>query len=542
GWSLSSTATSATYLDGANYTATESSVNLYAVWTSVPLRAITFHKNDGSGENVIQQVPENTISNLAMNTFTRDLYVFIGWSDTPSGSVLYVDGAEYPMGNSNVNFYAVWANKRIITFHGNGGSIPITGDVTKTQEAPEDRAIALAANTFAKTFKGEESYFVGWSLTPTGTVEYANGANYTAGTENVDLYARWSVNSYTITFDANEGTGGPTTVEEAVYGSPMPDLIGQTPPTRAGGYVFLGYTDSPTGGGIYYTANLTSARDWDMTSDTNITLYARWVMEIKDIVVGMNMIWIPAGTFWMGSSDGSGTPGNPYPAEGRTNEQPRHEVTLTAGFYMGKYEVTQDEYFAVMGSNPSSFSSSPYGVEIQGKRPVEQVSWYDALVFCNKLSEKEGLSPAYRINSSTDPAAWGTVPTSSNATWDAVSIVSGSTGYRLPTESQWEYACRAGTTTVYNTGATIDDTAGWYSSNSNNMTHQVGLKAVNAFGLYDMHGNVYEWCYNWYTSGSVRVLRGGSWYGDASNMRSAYRLNDGPYSRYFNIGFRVVRP
>ena len=333
-------------------------------------------------------------------------------------------------------------------------------------------------------------------------------------------------------------------------------------------------TTTTIGADIWYTTNgATPAEGTGTKYTTPITIDA--AMTIKAIAVKAGMtdsamleavytitiidtVWIPAGTFWMGSSDGSGTPGNPSPAEGYSNEErPRHEVTLT-GFYMGKYQVTQEQYFAVMKTNPSSFSSSPATGEIQGKRPVENVSWYDVLVFCNKLSEKEGLTPAYRINSSTDPDDWGAVPTSSNGIWDAVEIVSGSIGYRLPTEAQWEYACRAGTTTAWFHGdaeAGLENYA-WYDINSNYMTHQVGLKTDNAFGLYDMHGNVYEWCWDRYgsypstaqtdpegaVSGSSRVLRGGGWAYDASLLRSAYRNNYGPSYRSRGIGLRVARP
>ncbi|MCL2154492.1 MAG: SUMF1/EgtB/PvdO family nonheme iron enzyme [Leptospirales bacterium] len=279
-------------------------------------------------------------------------------------------------------------------------------------------------------------------------------------------------------------------------------------------------------------------------------------------MVEIDMVWIPAGTFQMGQN-GVATP--------------VHRVTLTTGFYMGKYQVTQEQYEAVMGLNPSYFHGGsgrePATGEDQRKRPVEYVAWYNAIVFCNKLSMMEGFTPAYsmRISDvasstyferSTDPEDWGMVPPEyNNSRWDDVEIVSGSTGYRLPTEAQWEYACRAGTTTAYYTGDTIDDMTGWYSRNSNYMTHQVGLKAVNGFGLYDMHGNVQEWCWDWYdsySSGSQtdpmgaalrssssyprRVVRGGCWQYDASDMRSAYRYYYYPASGRSDVGFRVVRP
>jgi len=276
----------------------------------------------------------------------------------------------------------------------------------------------------------------------------------------------------------------------------------------------------------------------------NYTLSAQPV-SVTASINWVDIVSIPAGTFTMGSTE-SGS---------YIDERPQHSVTLSS-FKMGKYQVTQAQWEAVMGSNPSSFSSNPQAGEIQSKRPVERVSWYDTLVFCNKLSAIEGLSPAYRINGSTDPTVWGTVPTNNNTTWNSVEIVAGSTGYRLPTEAQWEYACRAGTTTAYNTGATISDNTGWYSSNSGSKTHEVGLKPANAFGLYDMHGNVWEWCWDWYGSyssdaqtdptgaaaGSYRVERGGSWGNSASSACSSCRGYDDPYYGYIYYGFRLVRP
>jgi formylglycine-generating enzyme required for sulfatase activity len=278
-------------------------------------------------------------------------------------------------------------------------------------------------------------------------------------------------------------------------------------------------------------------------AQTNYTLTVNFI----------DMVHIPAGTFTMGS---------PTSEPNRNSDETQHSVTLTKSFYMGKYQVTQEQWEIVMKKTIleqqalATTSTTDYG---RGANyPIYYVNWYEALVFCNKLSVMEGLSSAYRISGSTDPAAWGTVPTSSNATWNAVEIVAGSTGYRLPTEAQWEYACRAGTTTAYNTGSTISDNTGWYSSNSGSKTHEVGKKSVNAFGLYDMHGNVYEWCWDWYdsgyyssnptndpmgaSSGSFRVLRGGGWIISAGPLRSAYRNSDNPNDRSYYVGFRLIRP
>jgi formylglycine-generating enzyme required for sulfatase activity len=248
--------------------------------------------------------------------------------------------------------------------------------------------------------------------------------------------------------------------------------------------------------------------------------------------------------------------GSPTSELYRDDDETQHQVTLTKGFYMGKYPVTQAQYQTVIRTNPSSFTTPVSPETSTAKRPVERVSWYDALALCNKLSMEEGLSPAYRISGSTDPAAWGTVPTNSNTTWNAVVIVEGSTGYRLPTEAQWEYACRAGTTTPYNWGTnTIDKNRANYNENLDRTT-VVGSYAPNAWGIYDMHGNVWELCWDLgenyssgaqtdptgASSGNFRIIRGGSFFNTSEHLRSAMRESVYPYSRSSESGFRVARP
>ncbi|MDR2941227.1 MAG: formylglycine-generating enzyme family protein [Treponema sp.] len=275
----------------------------------------------------------------------------------------------------------------------------------------------------------------------------------------------------------------------------------------------------------------------------------------------IEMVRIPGGSFQMGDTKN----------EGHSYEKPVHKVTLT-GFYMGKYPVTEAQYQAVMGSNPSSYDDGldrePATGEVQANRPVERVSWYNAIVFCNKLSMAENLSPAYSISGSTNPADWGSVPTSNNSTWDAVTIVSGSKGYRLPTEAQWEYAAKGGNGSPGNYSYSGSNTVGevaWFNENSektNNedgnrdlVMHEVGKKLPNGLGLYDMSGNVWEWCWDWYgeypseaqtnptgvASGSTRVIRGGAFFELAVYARSVSR-SYGPNPWNNIIGFRLVRP
>jgi formylglycine-generating enzyme required for sulfatase activity len=250
---------------------------------------------------------------------------------------------------------------------------------------------------------------------------------------------------------------------------------------------------------------------------------------------------IPAGTFLMGSPDG----------EGRDDEHPQHRVRITRPFYLGVYEITQAQYEAVMGNNPSEISKNGFHKDkVAGQstdqHPVETVSWLDAVRFCNKLSELEGRKPFYEIDGNNVR-----VPD-----WNGP-------GYRLPTEAEWEYACRgnAPTPTRYSFGdeaASLGEYA-WFGEDyyGKGATHPVGQKRHNGFGLFDPHGNVWEWCWDGYDASYYRrspvddprgpeadvyrVTRGGSWYDAPRFARSAQRY--GYYSKTQNVirGFRLAR-
>jgi formylglycine-generating enzyme required for sulfatase activity len=260
--------------------------------------------------------------------------------------------------------------------------------------------------------------------------------------------------------------------------------------------------------------------------------------------IGMKLVLIPKGTFMMGS---------PIEEEGADNEEEQHQVTISKDYYLGVTEVTQGQYEKVMGTNPSYFQKRVIRKSDSSMYPVEQVSWEDAVEFCKKLSDLPEEKAAGRV-------------------------------YRLPTEAEWEYACRARSKTAYSFGDNGRDLGkyAWFGNNSGSKeldsaalwarlkdnpqeyvdtllsaecaTHPVGEKKANAWGLYDMHGNVWEWCSDWYgeypkgavsdpvgpRKGSFRVFRGGGWRNDAAQCGSAFRLWYVPSFRDSGDGFRVA--
>jgi len=233
--------------------------------------------------------------------------------------------------------------------------------------------------------------------------------------------------------------------------------------------------------------------------------------------IGMKLNLIPPGEFVIGS---------PESEPGRWDNETQHLVKITKPFYLSVHEVMQGQYEQVMGNNPSFFSPSGKGKDrVSGdttQLPVEQVNWNDAVAFCGKLSKREGDQ------------------------------------YRLPTEAEWEYACRAGTTTAYSFGDDVSRLGEYarHYDNSEYYTHPVGQLKPNAWGLFDMHGNVWEWCQDMYgpyeslqvvsdpagpASGSRRVLRGGAFHLFPRSVRAAYRYNIQPGFRHHTIGFRLAR-
>jgi len=250
-------------------------------------------------------------------------------------------------------------------------------------------------------------------------------------------------------------------------------------------------------------------------------------------LTGNEMVFVEGGSFMMGSNYGD------------PDEKPEHGVRISS-FLIGKCQVTQELWESVMRNNPSSLKGA--------NRPVESVNWYDAIEFCDELSRKEGLTPCYRKEMIAKEGFFSRLV---GVQEEVVICDFSANGYRLPTEAEWEYAARGGNKSKgYKYSGSNDlDAVGWYNKNSGDQTKDVSGKRPNELGIYDMSGNVWEWCWDWYgdygsssqtdprgpNSGSARVFRGGSWINDAEFCRVAYRYYSGPVSRDDDYGFRLAR-
>ncbi len=297
-------------------------------------------------------------------------------------------------------------------------------------------------------------------------------------------------------------------------------------------------------------------------SDANLETSKRAQRLIESILsdvstsksIGLEMVVIPAGEFQMGS---------PVAERGRQADEAQHDVRITKSFLLGKYEVTQDEFHQIMKTAPAWFAKEAPGAaklkKVETNRfPVERVSWFDAAEFCNKLSERDGYPPYYKF---------ANIKRENGSIKNAEVSVAGGNGYRLPTEAEWEYACRARTTSRFHFGTQllnsyanakgVVNTSYGLLSSGLGRTAKVGSYRPNDWGLHDMHGNVAEWCWDWYSrdypgkapvtdphgpgAGVHRVMRGGSWLVSDASCRSASRFWHPPGEGAYFAGFRVAR-
>ena len=497
-----------------------------AVWVREGDYTITYVNVDGAtNENPASYNVET--ETITLKDPVKPGYTFGGWYKDGEFTTKVTEIIQGTTGN--ITFYAKWVREGdyTITYVNVDGA---------TNENPASYNVETETITLKDPAKAGYT-FAGWyrteGFTGDAVIKIVQGT-----TGNITLYAKWELVSYTITY---VNVDGATNENPADYNVKTGTITLKAPTKDK--YDFKGW---------YKTEDFTGEAVTEITQGTtgNITLYAKWI----EIIVPETL-----------------------KVEGGSCTLNGKEVTLSS-FWISPYEVTQEEFVSVMTgnqngieANPSYFkgdTNPPAEGEVQERRPVENVRWYEAIVYCNLLSMKAGLTPCYTIKNSTDPADWGTSPKTTGAKdyddWESVTCNFNANGYRLPTEAEWEYAARGGQTgisdstwdNIYSGSDTIDDVA-WYTGNSGSKTHEVGKKQSNSLGLYDMSGNVFEWCWDWYgissgypsgtedpagpVTGSYRVFRGGGRYDGASNCTVSLRTTSSPFVRYSYGGFRLVR-
>jgi uncharacterized repeat protein (TIGR02543 family) len=480
------------------------------------LYKVTFNSNGGSAVST-QLVSHGKKADEPVSDPTRTGYTFAGWYKEEAFTNVWDFNTGIVTGN--VTLYAKWipvGTYFTVTFNSNEGSaVPpqtvIPGGTVTSPSAP-----TRTGYTFAGWFS-DSSFEYRW-----------NFDTYTVNSD-ITLYARWTlaVVRYTVTFNSNGGSAVNSQQVDSGQRAYEP-----TPPVKGKG---ADPGDTTRGGlvfGGWYRDNNTFTQVWNFgnTVTGDLTLYAKWIT--------VEMVRVEAGTFMMGSS---------VSEPGRQSDETEHEVTVD-GFFIGKYQVTEELYEAVMDGR--------YG---KGRLPAGSVSWYSAVEFCNLLSDLQGLQRYYTVTDGPDPNNHSNVSEFYDQKW-LVTPNTAANGYRLPTEAQWEYAAKEGPITGTNTaqyyrysGSNTAGDVAWYNENTA-WKKDVGTKAPNRLGIYDMSGNVYEWCWDWYggypagaqtnptgpASGSQRVVRGGSFNVAQQYVRSASRDKLVASVQHVNYGFRIV--
>ena len=493
-------------------------ITLYAKWLETYV--VTFESNGGSE---ITSFRSRNLENLP--TPTKNIYMFDGWYTKPDFSGEPIS-CPYEL-TTDITLYAKWLETYVVSFESNGESQFTSFRNTKIETLP----------TPIKT----NYIFAGWYTKPDFSGKSIS-CPYELTTD-ITLYAKW-LETYVVSFESNGGTEITSFRSRNLENLPTPTKLG---------YIFAGwYTDEL----------MTNQIELPCLLSEDITFYANWN------IIEYNVQYVLNG--------GTNSKNNPtsYTVEDNIiledasydslqfvgwfleeNFKTKVEVLPPfelkdivlyakfalyemvkipgANFEMGKTEITQKFYESVMGENPSKFKNE--------NRPVEKVSWYDAIYFCNKLSLIEGLTPVYAVDWNTDILTWNYTPHRGNSINLIITQDTTANGYRLPTDDEWQYAVKGGENYKYAGSSNINEVA-WVSSfdNSLSSTQVVAKKKANAYGLYDMLGNVEEWNWDSINTG-YRNVRGGSFKTDFNYEQGTAWNNYYAYYRMEEVGFRIVR-
>ncbi len=531
---------------------TTGGITLYAKWTPVAYK-ITYELNGGTNVSANPATYTIETDTITLAEPQKEGFVFGGWYTDSNFSGTKQTTIEKGF-HTNIKYYAKWLKKCTVSYVTAHSTAPTAIIVCEGEKLTAEQLPELINSDY---------FFGGWFVGETDV--RVTAGSYTVN-DDVTLKAHWSI-SCMISYNSAHGT-----LPDTFYVPSGTSLTAANlPRLTESGWKFLGwYTNNS------YDKDKKASAGQSIT--TSITLYAKWEEYTGP---DDDFVFVEGGT----------VVGDISYNQDYTGAFPAGRTVILSSFYISDHELTQGEYRVVMGSNPSydDYQSPPVNVETQENRPVGRVSWLDAIYFCNKYSEYAGLTPCYSINGNTSVSSWNYNPHNGNSISGIIVCDMNANGYRLPTEAEWEYAARggqetygtdefadyfAGTTTTNNCVSSNSDldSVGWYSynicndgvtgeneatiENTNFCAYEVRQKAPNALGIYDMSGNIWEWCWDLYdsistnesvtdpcggSSSSERIMRGGSYVDYAFPCSVSYRKSDLPEMNPYNLGFRLVR-